>query len=743
MMPSLEQPQYWAFISYSSKDKKWGQWLHKRLEAYPIPPDLQGQTLFDGAILGSNLRPIFRDRDELAGSSDLGTAIHQALERSRFLVVLCSRASARSGWVNKEISDFKALGKGNRILALILDGEPNSTSKGNPEDECFPPELRYPSDPIAGDLRKDGDGPERGFLKVLSGIAQLDFDKLYRRHERARTKRMLFRNIAAGALISVFAGLAGLAWWQSGIAENQRREAVVQRLAADQQSKEADLQRSQAINAKTLALESERIAIENQAIAEASTAETAATLAEVYNRWGQEAEKAGNYADAGIWYLRSLEQADTLVSRLGAMEVLRKHPIERNILAGHTDSVRAVVFAPDGEQALSCSDDGTVRLWNMKTEMLLRTLYGHTDDVQVVAYSPDGKQALSGSDDKTMKLWDLSNGKEIRTFRGHTDKITSVAFSADGKNALTGSWDGTAKLWDLTTGREIQTFSDIPGAVYSAAFSPDGNQILTCTASKIQFWNLATAEKSRSITGTFSHPAVFSPDRKMILSDSSGNVLTVVELATGKVLQRLTGHTEYVTCIAFSPDGAHAISGSDDTTIKVWDLTKGQLLRTMTRGSDYHTTVAFPFDGKMVLAGLSDNTVQIWDPGLEDELRKLQGYSVVMEILQSAVFSTDGRKVLSASKDGKFGLRDLSTGKMLFEMEESFERGKTIALSTDGKQVLIANDDNTIGYWNLTTGKELLVLDGHSDDVSCLAFLPDGQRALSASGGSWDQNLFL
>ena len=82
------EKKYWAFISYSSKDRKWGQWLHKRLENYPIPEEFRGVELFDGATLGKNLRPVFRDRDELSESADLGPAIHNALQQSRFLVVL-------------------------------------------------------------------------------------------------------------------------------------------------------------------------------------------------------------------------------------------------------------------------------------------------------------------------------------------------------------------------------------------------------------------------------------------------------------------------------------------------------------------------------------------------------------------------------------------------------------------------------------------------------------------------------
>ena len=233
MTRDSESKKYWAFISYSSKDKKWGSWLHKRLENYPIPKEFQKTELFDGAILGKNLRPVFRDRDELAGSSELGPAIFSALEQSRYLIVLCSKNSAQSEWVNKEIEDFKDLDEGNAkyILALILDGEPNATSNTKVDDseECFPPALRYPLEPLAGDLRKEGDGKERGFWKVLSGVAQLDFDTLYRRHERAQRKKRLFIGGVAACVIFMLAGLLVFALNQKKLAEEKTAEVEVER----------------------------------------------------------------------------------------------------------------------------------------------------------------------------------------------------------------------------------------------------------------------------------------------------------------------------------------------------------------------------------------------------------------------------------------------------------------------------------------------------------------------------------
>src|SRR5437879_6107303 len=111
--------KYWAFLSYSHTDKKWGDWLHKALETYRIPRRLVGKESRDGKV-PERVYPIFRDREELPVSADLGANINEALKESRYLIVICSPRSAQSRWVGEEIKTFKRLGSEDRILALIV-----------------------------------------------------------------------------------------------------------------------------------------------------------------------------------------------------------------------------------------------------------------------------------------------------------------------------------------------------------------------------------------------------------------------------------------------------------------------------------------------------------------------------------------------------------------------------------------------------------------------------------------------
>jgi WD40 repeat protein len=82
---------------------------------------------------------------------------------------------------------------------------------------------------------------------------------------------------------------------------------------------------------------------------------------------------------------------------------------------------------------------------------------GHTATVAAAVFSPDGKTLASGSRDKTIRLWNVEAGQEIRPLAGHSGWVWSVAFSLDGKSVVSGSYDKTIKIWDAETGRLIKS----------------------------------------------------------------------------------------------------------------------------------------------------------------------------------------------------------------------------------------------------------------------------------------------
>lgn len=230
-VPTTEPTRYSAFISYSHADQACVRWLHRALETYRLPKTLVGTASPFGPV-PRRLPRVFRDRDELPASGDLGKQLRAALAQSRFQIVLCSPHAARSRWVNEEILSFKRLHGEDRTLALILDGEPLAGD----ERECFPPALRFklapdgslstePAEPIAADLRPGKDGRRLALLKLIAGLTGLELDALAQREVARRQKRLLLITIASLSIALVTIGLAIYAEAQRRVAESQRRLA--------------------------------------------------------------------------------------------------------------------------------------------------------------------------------------------------------------------------------------------------------------------------------------------------------------------------------------------------------------------------------------------------------------------------------------------------------------------------------------------------------------------------------------
>jgi len=231
--------QYAAFISYSHSDTSIVRWLHHALETYRLPKILVGSDSPFGPV-PRKLPPVFRDRDELPASGDLGSELRAALTNSRFQIVVCSPRSAKSHWVNEEIKHFKRTHGEFRTLALIVEGEPYSGG----DQECFPPALRFrlgadgevsdvPAEPIAADIRPGKDGRRLALLKLIAGITGLKLDALARRDAARRQREMTIITAISLSIAVVTIGLAIYADFQRRVAVEQRRVAEEQKRLAE------------------------------------------------------------------------------------------------------------------------------------------------------------------------------------------------------------------------------------------------------------------------------------------------------------------------------------------------------------------------------------------------------------------------------------------------------------------------------------------------------------------------------
>jgi len=228
--------KYYAFLSYSHADAATADWLHGALERFRTPGALAGRLTQNG-VIPRRLTPIFRDRHELPASQDLGREIQDALDSSRFLIVLCSPAAATSRWVNAEIDMFKRHRPDGCVLAAIMSGEPFASDiPGREAEECLPPALRHkyarrgrptarPAEPLAADLRDHRDGKRLGLLKLIAGMLGVGLDELVQRETLRRQRRLAIVAAASIAGMAVTSTLAIFALDSRDEARDQRREA--------------------------------------------------------------------------------------------------------------------------------------------------------------------------------------------------------------------------------------------------------------------------------------------------------------------------------------------------------------------------------------------------------------------------------------------------------------------------------------------------------------------------------------
>lgn len=228
--------RYYAFLSYSHKDKELAEWLHRELEKFRVPGALAGRLTAHG-VVPRRLTPIFRDQHDLSAGDDLAVEIEAALAASQFLVVLCSPEASKSRWTNLEIESFKRTRPEGCVLAAVAAGEPFASDiPGREDEECFPPALRYKYDrrghqttkraePLAADFREGGEGRRIAFLKLVAGMLGVGLDELVQREQTRRQRRLAL--VAAGSLagMAITSTLAVTAIQARDAAREQRRQA--------------------------------------------------------------------------------------------------------------------------------------------------------------------------------------------------------------------------------------------------------------------------------------------------------------------------------------------------------------------------------------------------------------------------------------------------------------------------------------------------------------------------------------
>lgn len=200
-----QQFKYFAFISYSTHDTKWGKRIHKKLESYSMPATLCSKHGWKR----KPLNPIFFAPYDIQPGG-LTEELKNRLRQSRNLIVICSPNSAQSYYVGLEIEFFHQLGRTKNIHFFIIDGVPNS---GDKSAECFNPKVKQLGIPeILGAnihekvYRWPWLNRERAYVQIVTKLLGVEFDSIWQRHRRMLRQRIALWFIGMAAVLAALIG---------------------------------------------------------------------------------------------------------------------------------------------------------------------------------------------------------------------------------------------------------------------------------------------------------------------------------------------------------------------------------------------------------------------------------------------------------------------------------------------------------------------------------------------------------
>jgi len=443
----------------------------------------------------------------------------------------------------------------------------------------------------------------------------------------------------------------------------------------------------------------------------------------------------------------------------------------RHLLTGHVAPVNAVAVSRSGKTAISASNDGTLRVWDLHTAELLHRWTPHEDyeellqasrsdepwmmdaflavaitpderyavvggweefviwdledgtpgqrssalrPVFAVAVSQDSKVAVAGGgglNQAILTIWDLERGEERLSLTGvgHTGGIRTVALS--GHRLLTGSLDNTARVWDIATGAEEQTLKHA-APVLAVCLVSEGRTAITASNELVRTWDVATGSETGP---ALSHPSVVrsatvNPGGHTLVVGTEDGTVHLWDLARREVVQVLSGHSGAVTAVAFATE-ERLVSGSADATVRLWDLTRTAPIAARPGHDGRVHAVAFAADGRHAASGGEDMTVRVWATDPPRELRILRGHRGPVTAI---AFGAGDSRIVSGSRDGSLMLWDLESGEHRGALLGHTDAITAIAGTPHGPFALSASRDNTVRVWDLERVEPVATLDVRS-----------------------------
>lgn len=262
---------------------------------------------------------------------------------------------------------------------------------------------------------------------------------------------------------------------------------------------------------------------------------------------------------------------------------------------------------------------------------------------------------------------------------------------------------------------------------YDAAFSPDNSRFITTSGEgSAQIWDVASGKLVMELKGhsAWMYAASYSPDGTRIATASEDRSVIVWDASSGERLLKLRGHSGPVYDASFSPDGRQIATASADQTVAVFDARTGKVLARLQGHEASVRSVAFSPDGRRLLSAGADHIARVWSVDSQQTLLTLKGHQGT---IWDAAFSADGHRIVTASEDHSARIWDADAGTLLFSLTGHRRGINKVGFSPDGGSILTASADQSVRIWDAPSGHLRAELPGLSPSAASAAFSPNGQ----------------
>ena len=392
-------------------------------------------------------------------------------------------------------------------------------------------------------------------------------------------------------------------------------------------------------------------------------------------------------------------------------------------LSGHREPVTTLDVLPDGRVIVG--DDDQLLIWNIETGQVEATLTGGEGAITSLIVAPGGERVVTGDEDGSMRIWDVRTGESRPLIDGHAARVTALVRRPGGR-LVSSSFDKTLRIWDVDQARAVAKVRNHQTAVIALATLPDGRVASGCADNTVRVLDLDSALTESGAGGHEDRVCalVVLPDGRVV-SGSQDRSLRVWSLETGQTQLAFEAHEQRIGALAVLPDG-RVVSGSDDMTVRVWSVGQTQPLAIL-QGHQHHVTALAVLKDHRVVSGSQDTTLRVWQLDPVRCQRTLEGHrSLVTAVVQLP----DGR-ILSSAQDRSLRVWDPESGRQLDVIDELPDYVTALAVLPDGR-VVTGGQDNLIHVWDIDGARRLETFEGHKNPVTALAVLPDGRIASSS-----------